>query len=75
MPKCVASQGLNRVFRVGPAQISAQSGRFTPLTARSIVKKVLYAKLRHIEGGNAQQEPASSEVEKADTRAFPTEIL
>jgi hypothetical protein len=71
MPKCAASQGLNRVFRIGTAQISAQRGRFTPLTERSIVKKVDKAKLRHLDDGNPPQEPALSELEKADTRPFP----
>jgi len=75
MPKCAASQGLNRVFHIGPAQISAQSGRITPLTARSILKKVHKAKLRHLDDGNPPQEPALSTLEKADTRVFPAEIL
>jgi hypothetical protein len=57
------------------AQISAQNGRCTPLIVRNIVKKVHKAKLRHLDDGNAPQEPASSKVEEADTRAFATEIL
>jgi hypothetical protein len=75
MPKCAASQGLNRVFRIGTAQISAQRGQFTPLTERSIVKKVHKAKLGHLDDGNAPQEPVSSEVEEVDTRASPRVIL
>jgi hypothetical protein len=75
MPKCAASQGLNRVFRIGTAQISAQRGQFTPLTERSIVKKVHKAKLRHLDDGIPPQELALSRLEKADTRPFPTEIL
>jgi hypothetical protein len=57
------------------AQTSTQNGRCTTLIVRNIVKKVHKAKLRHLDDGNAPQEPASSKVEEADTRAFAAEIL
>jgi hypothetical protein len=57
------------------AQTSTQNGRCIPSTERNIIKKVHKAKLRHLDDGNAPQEPASSKVEEADTRGFPAEIL